>query len=301
MKRIFKAPIAAVVLSVCVWAVACATIGERAAVQPLSFGAIADCQYADLPPSGEKLYRSCPGKLEAAIEDLNAAELEFVVHLGDFIDQKESSFAPLLAITAKLEWPIRHVLGNHDFSVSDSFKSRVPQTLGLTQRYYTFAYDRWRFVVLDGNDVSTYGWPDGSSENRRNRSLLETVYNGEEDWNGGIGREQLDWFEDVLEKADSNDERVVIFCHFGAYPENPHNLWNADEVLTIIDRHRSVTAWFNGHNHKGNYGERNGVHFVNLVGMLDTSETAYAVVNLAADKIQVVGRGRQPDWELLLE
>ena len=281
-------------------AAGCSASDRYLPLQTLSFGAIADCQYADKDARGERLYRSCPGKLEAAVEELNSVDLQFVVHLGDFIEEDAASFAPLLDITRKLNSPLVHVLGNHDFSVADSFKPRVPQTLGLSSRYYTFAHGPWRFVVLDGTDVSTYAWPEDSEEHRHSMEMLEGRYQGKKRWNGGIGEAQLNWLEDVLSRADTDEEKVVILCHFGAYPENRHNLWNATDVLDVIGRHRSVVAWFNGHNHEGNYGQWQGVHFVNLVGMLETPASAYAVVHLSEHQIVVDGYGRQPDMTLPL-
>ena len=63
--------------------------------------------------------------------------------------------------------------------------------------------------------------------------------------------------------------------------------------LKIIDRHKSVVAYINGHNHAGNYGQQNGVHYLTLKGMVDTTESAYSVIEVYRDRLEVVGFGRQ--------
>lgn len=78
------------------------------------------------------------------------------------------------------------------------------------------------------------------------------------------------------------------------------NLWNADDVIAMLDRHPSVKIWLDGHNHEGNYGERNGIHYVNLKAMLDTEENAYSRLDFFDDRIELHGVGRQESRVLRL-
>ena len=112
-------------------------------------------------------------------------------------------------------------------------------------------------------------------------------------WNGAVSKSQLKWLEDQLQEATKKDQRVMIFCHFPVFPENVHNLWNAEEIVALIDQYKCVKAYFNGHNHDGNYANRQGVHYLTLRGMVDTEETAYARVGLHEDRIEVLGFGRE--------
>ena len=93
---------------------------------------------------------------------------------------------------------------------------------------------------------------------------------------------------------------MILFCHFPVYPENVHNLWNAAEVLAVARENRSVVAYMNGHNHAGNYGRLAKRHFVTFTGMVDTEETAYAIVNVHADRLEIKGFGRQENMTLPL-
>ena len=93
---------------------------------------------------------------------------------------------------------------------------------------------------------------------------------------------------------------MILFCHFPVYPENVHNLWNASEVMAVVRENRSVVAYMNGHNHAGNYGRLANRHFVTFKGMVDTDDTAYAIVNVHADRLEVKGFGRQENMTLPL-
>jgi manganese-dependent ADP-ribose/CDP-alcohol diphosphatase len=128
------------------------------------FGAVADCQYCEATSKNRK-YNLSPKKLTACVQHYNKQELSFVVHLGDFIDRDFESFDKVVPIYNRLKAPHYHVLGNHDFSVVDDKKLLVPAKLGLKQRYYDFARNGWRFIVIDGNDVSLYAWPKGDPPN----------------------------------------------------------------------------------------------------------------------------------------
>ena len=261
----------------------------------ITIGAIADCQYADKEDRGDRRYRSCPGKLANALGTLDSQNLSFIVHLGDFIDDGWENFGPLLDITARSRHPFHFVLGNHDLSVAEARKGDVPARLGMPARYYARSHGDWMFLFLDGNDVSTYGWPAGSEAQQAADDIRQARFPDSETWNGAIGDDQLAWMDDQLTRADSRGTRVVLFSHFPVYPPNRHNLWNDTDVLALIDNHPSVAAWISGHNHDGNYGERNGVHHVNLKGMLDTEDTAFSVITFQPTRIEIDGYGRETD------
>ncbi len=267
----------------------------------LTLGAMADCQHADQPDAGVRLYRRSPEKLKAAVADYNGHALNYVVHLGDFIDTDWASFDTLEPITAALKHPLYHVLGNHDFSVADDQKARVPERLGLSSRYYDFTVAQWRFIVVDGNDLSLHGWPKDSARHAESARLHAEHYADKPTWNGAVGAEQLAWIEATIQAAQKAGESVVLYCHFPVYPLDVHNLWNADEVVAMLERYPAVKAWINGHNHRGNYGEKAGIHFLTLKGMVDTKENAYAYLRVYADRIEVEGVGRQEDFVLPLK
>ena len=267
---------------------------------PLRFGAIAEGQYANEDDNGARLYRRAPGKLIEAVGVFNRLALSHVVHLGDFIDKDWESFDVLQPAVDSLAHPWRFVLGNHDFAVADDRKALVARRLGMPGRYYSFEDRGWVFLVLDGNDLSEYGWPAGSAELAASQAIHRALYPQAPDWDGGIGAAQMRWMDETLAAADRAGKQAILYCHFPVYPQNPHNLWNAAEVIALLERHRSVKAWINGHNHDGHYGEKSGIHYVNLKGMLDTGETAFAVVEIHGRRMRIQGFGRQPSLSLRL-
>ena len=275
-------------------------LGSPPGPSSFRFGVIADCQYCAGPSSGVRLYAESVWKLTACVDHLSTLDLDHVVHLGDFIDKGYESFDVVAPIYDSLPCEHHHVLGNHDYSVADEHKAGVPDRLGMPAPYYDFEAEGWRFVILDGNDVSLHSNPEGTPAHDHALEYHRTRAPGKPTWNGALGQAQLAWLDGVLAAADEAGENVVLYCHFPVFPDNVHNLWNAEEVLARIDAHASVRAFMNGHNHKGNHSVRKGVHYLTLKGMVDTASTSYAVVEVAQGRLVVRGFGREPDRELVL-
>ena len=260
-----------------------------------SFGAIADCQYCSGPNRGSRHYSSSAKKLHECVEELNSHDLKFVIHLGDFIDRDYASFDKVLPIYQSLKMPAYHALGNHDFDVADKWKAKVPERMGMKSKYYDFSIDDWRFIVLDGNDVSFHAYPKDSSEYREAEVYYRENKIRSPRWNGAVGEKQLTWMKEVLKGAEKKGEKVVLYCHFPVYPADPHNLWNAKEVISILETFSCVKAYINGHNHKGKYGQKNGIHYLTLKGMVETESNAYSIIGIFQDRIKVIGYGRESD------
>ena len=263
------------------------------------FGAVADCQYCEATSKVRK-YSLSPKKLTACVEHYNKMELSFVVHLGDFIDRDFESFDKVVPIYNRLKAPHYHVLGNHDFEVADDKKALVPAKLGLKQRYYDFARQGWRFIAIDGNDVSLYAWPQSNPRTKASAEYYKSLKPRPPSWNGALGDEQLKWIAAKLQAATKAKERVMLFCHFPVYPKNSHNLWNAGALIDLLARYPCVAAYVNGHNHAGNYGQRDGIHYLTLKGMVDTEQSSSAVIEIYAARLMVKGFGRETERELPL-
>ncbi|MCM4167706.1 3',5'-cyclic adenosine monophosphate phosphodiesterase CpdA [Arenibacter antarcticus] len=258
-----------------------------------SIGVIADCQYHHEQGTGIRKYAKSEQKLKECVVHLNTMDLAYTVHLGDFIDRDWESFDVVGPIYNHLNMPKYHVLGNHDFSVVDDKKSAVYKKLGMPSPYYDFKIKDWRFIVLDGNDISFHAYPAESDGYK----IAEKYYRQNQiespKWNGAIGPTQLQWLRSVLDKSLQDQEKVVLYCHFPVYPLNKHNLWNADEVIDILESYPHVKAYINGHNHEGNYGVKNGIHYLTLQGMVDTDENSYSVINIHSDYLEIIGFGRE--------
>lgn len=280
-------------------------IARGAASDDNSFemGVVADAQYADADPKGTRFYRQSIDKLATAIEHFNPRPLAFCVHLGDLIDHDWKSYDDMERPISRSRHRWHHLLGNHDFEVLDRQKGGVPKRLGMAWRYGSFDYGAFRFLILDTNDVSTYAhaaeMPEHAEAAKELARLQAANLVQAKPWNGAIGRAQMTWFERACAAARVTKRKVIVLAHHPVFPAGQHNLWNADEVLALIDKHPNVVAWLNGHNHAGNFGERNGVPFVNFHGMVETEKTnAFATARVFADRLVIEGHGREPSREL---
>jgi predicted phosphodiesterase len=296
-------------------AVACLGLGimlraEEAppAARPIfSFGVVTDVQYADIDQQAKRQYRESPKKLENCVAEFNKLKPAFVIHMGDLINENYASYDAVLPIFEKLSMPHYFVVGNHDLALDPESKAKVLPRLGLDKLgagkgYFDFARAGWRFVVLNGNDISIVTNAVGSEERKAAEALLADLKKkGAKNaglHNGAVGPQQLTWLKETLAKADAAGERAIVFCHFPVYPPGGSNLWNDAEIVEILEAHKCVAAYFDGHAHGGGYGQKGRIHFVTFKGMIEADPTAYALVEVFADSLKVTGFGTEKSREL---
>jgi predicted phosphodiesterase len=278
---------------------------SRTSDAQIKIGVFADAQYCDCETKINRYYRNSPGKLSECISKFNDTdEIDFVVGLGDLIDQDFSSFEKINAVLETSKNEVYQVTGNHDLSVNYEFIDKVPEQLNLESTYYTFHNNGWQFIFLDGNELTVQSTnPDIVSQAERIvKQLAEENKPNANDWNGGIGSTQVEWLKGQLAKAEKNKQKVILFCHYPLLPFEAHALWNAEEILSIIHKYSCIKAWINGHNHAGNYAVQNGIHFITMKGMVDTEkENAYSIISLSDDKIEIEGFGREESKSLMVK
>ncbi len=269
------------------------------AQEPVKIGVFADCQYCDCDPNAgmNRYYRNSLKKMEDCIATYNSdKEIRFVVGLGDLIDRDFASFEPVNNILDKSKRRVYHVTGNHDLEVEKPMLHLVPRKLGMKHTYYTVRRDNWQFIFLDGNEITTKSNDPEIVEqaNAWMKKLKEEGKRNGQTYNGGISEKQFQWLEEQLKTAEKKNRNVILFCHFPLLPATAEVLWNAEEVIPVLEKYSCVKAWINGHNHAGNYAEQNGIHYINLKGMVDTEDqTAYSIIQFSDDKIEIKGFGRE--------
>ncbi|WP_375461369.1 metallophosphoesterase [uncultured Enterovirga sp.] len=274
---------------------------------PFRFGIIADPQYAPVPPNlaTKRYYANSLWKMQEAIADLNGHDLRFVATLGDIIDRHWESFGHILPLYDTLKHPKLFLLGNHDYEVGREFLRSVVRTVGMPNTYYDVPVGGWRFVVIDGNDVTTFAPPVGDPRRElaaeRLAALKAAGAPNAQSWNGSLGDAQYAWLTETLERARAARENVIVLSHYPVYPANIHNLWDSPKLVDLLTSYDNFVAFFCGHNHAGNYGEIGGRHFLNFRGMVDTpTTTAYSVVEIHPDRIEILGRGREENRTLTI-
>ena len=261
----------------------------------LRFGLITDVQYADKESLGPRHYREAADRLKEAVLQLNQRDLGFVANLGDLIDgrgaETGADLDTVLGILNQLKAPVRHVIGNHCAEID---RATLQQALRMTASYYDFPVETWRFVVLDGMDVSVRSavgspqWREARVYLRRNPYLPT--------YNGAIGANQLQWLRGTLNQARSASQRVVVFCHHSLLPaasDRYNVLWNWEEVVRALASAGCVVAVFTGHDHRGGYAQQNGIHHVTLPAIVESAAGAepYVVVDLFSDRLVLRGNG----------
>jgi manganese-dependent ADP-ribose/CDP-alcohol diphosphatase len=272
--------------------------------EPLfTFGVIADVQYADIPDAGTRHYRKSPAKLAEAVAHFNMAEVGFVFSLGDFINDNIKGFDTLNSITSRLSMPLYHVAGNHDFDPAFPGIKATIDRMALKRLNYTFSNQEWRFIILNGNDISLYTNKKGSAGYRKAEAMLgELKAQGlpqAQPWNGAIGTRQLKWLEKELYKAEMNGERVILACHFPIQSaKREGRLWNSNEVNTLISRYPNVFAFFAGHGHISQHLPVNGIHHIMFRGIVEESDNAWAIVSVFSDHIVIEGFGKEVSRKL---
>jgi len=267
------------------------------------FGVLADPQYAPVPPSRTRYYSHSLSKLSEAVEFFNGQELQFVVTLGDIIDRHWESYGHILPIYDRLRHPYFFLLGNHDFEVAPDDLALVPRLKASEHAYYDFTGGGYRFIILDGNEISLFA---NAKDSRRYRMAVEKLEKlkaanapNAQSWNGGMSEEQFAWLKQVLDQAEKAGEKIIIFSHYPVFPVNEHNMWDDERVIHLLCGYENFVAYMNGHNHVGNYGSVAGKHFLNFKGMVETpAETAYAVVEVHPDRLEVKGYGREENRTL---
>lgn len=269
-----------------------------------SFGVVADVQYCDCPPSQVRFYRNSTDKLQECLHTLNELNLAFTLDAGDLIDRDSSSFTTILQTYNFSKHRVYRTLGNHDYSVAPEELAHVPSMVGLNPAgYYDFVHQDWRFIVLNGNEMSLFANRPASTAYQKAELMLNELQEqgapNAQEWNGGVSQQQLMWLQQQLRAARSANQKVIVMGHYPLYPEDPHNLWNAREVITLLEQSGNVRAYFNGHNHAGNYGQKKGIHYLNFKGMVDTpDQNTFAAIHVHADHLKVQGFGREDSREL---
>ncbi len=239
----------------------------------LRFGIITDIHFSI--ESEDAAATSAAAELRDCIHCWNRKKIEFLLQLGDLIKgsntQKKEEFRQISSILNSFPGTIRHVIGNHCLALP---RKELIAALGLQTPFYTFTEKEFRFIVLDGMDISILRKP----ETEEDRQILAFFHAHPElhDYCGAVGTMQKAWLKRELEKAEYAGEKVIIICHFPLLPETTDQkhglLWNHREIAELLVSSPAVKACLSGHYHYGGYAEQNGIHFVVLPAFVNRNE-----------------------------
>ncbi|XP_042043988.1 manganese-dependent ADP-ribose/CDP-alcohol diphosphatase-like isoform X1 [Salvia splendens] len=300
----------------------------------VSFGVIADVQYADIPDGRSFLgvpryYRHSLLVLQRAVQSWNEKMVNFAINFGDTIDgfcPKEHSLAAIQRVIDEFgafDGPVHHMIGNH--CLYNLPREKLLPLLNIASQnsraYYDFSpIPEVRFVVLDGYDISAIGWPQDHPNTikavnflkKRNPNLDKNSPNGLVGlerrflmFNGAVGEEQMEWLDNVLEDATKLNQNVVVCCHLPLDPgasSIESLLWNYDDVMEVIHRYNCVKVCLGGHDHRGGHSvDSRGVHHRVLEAALEcpSGTNAFGSIDIFHDRLLLSGADRMESQEMV--
>jgi 3',5'-cyclic AMP phosphodiesterase CpdA len=182
-----------------------------------------------------------PGIFERAVEQLNWMQPEFVVSVGDLIQEGgqdpetiKKRWQEFNGFVAKLEMPFFYLPGNND--IGNKVQEKKWREL-FGRRYYHFVYQNVLFLMLNTEDV-----PGASGA-------------------GQLSQAQVAYFQKVL-KENARVRWTLVFLHrpVWTYPELARTRWPQIEKA-LADRPYTVFA---GHKHHYERFLRNGKRYYML-------------------------------------
>ena len=257
----------------------------------LRVGIISDIHYAAKPNLNDRYYCHSLDKAKQAVETFNNNGTDFLVLLGDNIDEtdKETDIENLQRLDDLLEHfkgERHYVLGNHDLGELNK-EEFIAQTGGEgNSSYYSFTRGEYFFIILDGNFKN-----DGAEYSRGNFHWTDSF----------IPSDQQKWLVNELKRSVSHEKKVIIFIHQILCDEDDsHGVKNADQIRRILEQQGNVLAVFQGHNHKGSYKIINGIHYIGIHPMVVGESNAYAELIICREgSLTLRGFGRQPGMDLI--
>jgi len=249
----------------------------------LRVGLLTDVHHADKDTRGSRHYRDSLEKLREAIAVFNEHEPAFVVHLGDLIDagtdieQEMKNLQEVEGVMATLEAERHYVLGNHcvDGLTKDEFIAHT----ALETAHYGWERGGIKFIVLD----SCYR-TDGEAYGRHNFEWTDP----------NIPADQVAWLKETLAQGDGP---VIVFAHQRLDDAGQYCVRNAPEIRAVLEESGRVLAVFQGHSHRQDYQQIQGIHYCTQVAMIEgpgPESSAYSMLSIYPDaSLRLEGFRRQ--------
>jgi len=251
---------------------------------PVVFGVITDIHFAGRDTEDGKYYRQGLEKLNAFIETCNDRHVDFVICLGDMIDTDNDGnewtrLAELTGVFDIFHSDWHALVGNHDLETLS--KRDFLETIGKKRSWYSFDVGSYHFIILDASFS-----PDGTDYDHGDFVWTEPY----------IPVHQLEWLRCNLTASRERD--TVIFVHQNLHDnaDDRYNIVNSREVRSIIAESGNVRAVIQGHYHKVDTGEYDGIPYVTLVGSINGPRpegNSFSIVIIDSDTIILEGFGGQ--------
>jgi alkaline phosphatase len=252
----------------------------------LRIGLVTDLHYADIPTKGTRYYRETLTKLAEAVDQFAKDKPDFLVEVGDLIDNG-NAIDDDLAFIKRVNEPLNslpcakhYVLGNH--CVQQLTKAEFLEGIGQAKSYYSFDAGDRHFIVLDSCFTS-----DGKPYQRNNFTWTDC----------NIPADQVEWLEADLKAATGP---TIVFAHQRLDVTPQHSVKNAAAIRKLLEASGKVRAVFQGHSHKNDLQEIAGIQYCTLVAMVEgTGEqnNGYSLLDVFDDgTLRVTGYRNQKNY-----
>ena len=155
---------------------------------------------------------------------------------------------------------------------------------GLNIPRYTFDRGGYHFVALDccyRSDHQPY----------QRKNFVWTDSN--------IPPEELEWLKSDLKEAA---KPTIVFTHQRLDVSNDHGVKNCVEVRKVLEDSSNVLAVFQGHSHKNELNQIQGIHYCTLQAMVEGAgpeSSGYSSIEIDDQKtIRVAGFRKQANYSL---
>ena len=204
-------------------------------------------------------------RISKALQYFSAEKCDVIICLGDLIDKE-----------AEHDKEIKHLK-----QISKLFSKTKIQIYALMGNHDAFAFGVEEFYSILGERFR----PKNVFQENANLVFLDACYfkngkhyqPGDSDWTDTF-LPSTETLEKTLTKARGD---VCIFIHQNIDPAimDNHRLSNDKEIRDILEKSKKVKTVFQGHYHKGNASELNGISYLTLRALCEY-EDAYTVIDI---------------------
>ncbi len=256
----------------------------------LCFGVMTDIHHADKEHAGTRYYRESIRKVNEGIDQFNNAGCRFLITLGDVVDaaeKVETEIGYLKTIDAELarfKGDRHFAIGNH--CVYTLTKEQFIENCAARAPYYSFDAGGFHFLVLDACFRA-----DGVAYGARNYEWTDT----------DIPDIEKEWIKADLDRTDK-PSICFVHQHLDLPVGNHYAIKTSPEVRAILEKSGKVLAVLQGHSHKNDLKEINGIHYCTFAAVIEGSgeeNNAYGIVELYPNgNINVKGFKKQESHKL---
>jgi len=184
-------------------------------------------------------------------------KIKFVIQLGNIIDGTTATAGDLEMVARAYDGIKKRTYSAiGQQDIARLDKKTVTKALGIKKSYYDFTYSKWRFIVLDTTAIESMP--------------------------------QKDWLRDILASTRKKRQNVIAFGHRPL-------AGGSEDIKEMFTSSGNVVAYISGHDSERDYTYSDGVYYVTIAPMADSSvEESRSVLWIFKDRLELQGSTYHP-------